>query len=170
VGTLLNLKNIIQVNEKAIYQGLKSVRWPARIQLINEKPTVILDVSHNPGGFERTFKFIKRFFPVEKIYAIVGLQNDKDYRTIGKILSSNTRKVWVTRLNSFKSLEPEKLFEIITTEGGSAELLSSLAQFPEIFRRIELDSVILIIGSHFLAGSFLQKFNLLDFKKMGRYI
>jgi len=37
-----------KVPDSAIYQGLKEVNWPGRLEVIRENPTVVLDGAHNP--------------------------------------------------------------------------------------------------------------------------
>ncbi|MFQ5582913.1 MAG: bifunctional folylpolyglutamate synthase/dihydrofolate synthase, partial [Calditrichia bacterium] len=63
LGTVLNLKNKINITEKNIYDGLKDVLWRGRIDLVSRKPNIVIDVSHNSSGFEKTLSFINQIFP-----------------------------------------------------------------------------------------------------------
>ncbi|WP_125590884.1 bifunctional folylpolyglutamate synthase/dihydrofolate synthase [Companilactobacillus jidongensis] len=43
----------IRVNENHIREGLKKVRWPARMETVSESPLIIMDGAHNPHAMRR---------------------------------------------------------------------------------------------------------------------
>lgn len=157
MGTIDRLQHTIDIPENAIFEGLKSVHWPGRLHWISSKPNIIIDVSHNPAGFEKTLSFIGQFFSKNKINVITFLQEDKDFQKIGDLLINSSWKIFVVDLKSGKPLNPQTLLEYILNKGGNAKILDSFEQAKEsIYRSIDRDDLWLITGSHYLAGEAYQ--------------
>lgn len=153
LGTVLNLKNKINITEKNIYDGLKDVLWRGRIDLVSRKPNIVIDVSHNSSGFEKTLSFINQFFPKDKINVITFLQEDKDSEKIGELLSNHSKNVFITDLRLGKPANPSLLYNSVNNKGGYAEFLTSFRDAMEkIHKEKRQDVLWLIIGSHYLAG------------------
>ena len=52
------------VPDSAITRGLAEVQWPARIELIASRPTIILDTAHNVPSAERWYKRFANCYPL----------------------------------------------------------------------------------------------------------
>ncbi len=153
VGTIYHLKNKLSIDNSAIVEGLKSVSWKARLQLISKQPQVILDVSHNPQGFEKTFSVLRKFYPTEKISAITFLQEDKDFKKISAILASNTDTILIVDLQEGKPLNPETYLKTVKERGGNGKIVASFQEVRNIIHKSkQKDRLWIIIGSHYLAG------------------
>jgi len=59
-----------------IYKGLKSAHFPARMEVVNHSPLVIIDGAHNPDGGEALSKELEKYSG--KVTAIIGMMRDKD--------------------------------------------------------------------------------------------
>lgn len=66
-----------------IYKGIEKACFPARIEVISKRPLVILDGAHNPDGAAALAEFMKPYS--DRITAIVGVMQDKDYKDLLKI-------------------------------------------------------------------------------------
>ena len=51
------------ISDQAIRQGLATVRWPGRFELLRSSPAFILDGSHNPHGMQATAQSLRDRFP-----------------------------------------------------------------------------------------------------------
>ena len=82
LASLECLSSNFPVCQGAVRKGLASVELPARFQVIPGKPTVILDVAHNPQAAEMLSHNLDKigFFP--KTIAVVGILADKDAKEI----------------------------------------------------------------------------------------
>lgn len=63
------------VSYDSIFKGLKNTSFPARLEVISEKPLVLLDGAHNPDGARVLAKEIGKL--AEKPVAIIGMMRDK---------------------------------------------------------------------------------------------
>jgi len=123
-------------------------------------------VAHNPDGFRNVFDFIKTQLPDYEIRAIVGLVKDKDYRKIASILAKNTRQVGVVANFSDRGLPADRLMN--TLKNGKIKVTkfdTVEAAYWEFLSQMGSNDVLLIIGSHYLAGKFFEKYKILDFHK-----
>lgn len=158
VAAVLHLPDRFEVTESAIRNGLASVHWKGRLELISQNPPVMIDVSHNPAGFRETLDFVRRFFSREQIHAVTFLQEDKDGAEIGRLLACSTRETMIVRLPHGKPADPEYLRKAITSHGGTARIVETLeAVYEEIMAGNDPARLWLIIGSHYLAGEAYQK-------------
>lgn len=75
---------LLPVSQNSVLVGLQT-RPPCRFQVIPKALSgtvnMILDVAHNPDGFEKLLKALKIYFPSEeKFHFIVGFSKDKDWK------------------------------------------------------------------------------------------
>ena len=158
-GTILNLQDKIDISGSAFREGLTSVQWKGRMDLISTNPNIIIDVSHNPCGVEKTLSFVRKFFPKEKITAITFLQEDKNFQKIGELFTQNVNETWIVNLKLGKPLNPQNLLDAILNDGGNASIIQSLENaLTKIYQSNNNDYLWLIIGSHYLAGEAYQTF------------
>lgn len=66
------------VSPEAVYEGLATVEWPGRCEIIQQKPTVLLDCAHNTSSMKELMKTISRFFPDRKVTFLLGFSEGKD--------------------------------------------------------------------------------------------
>ena len=53
-------RGVCVYSDGTIYEGLKKVFWPGRLQKVAEK--IFYDVSHNENGLKNTLQTLKRLF------------------------------------------------------------------------------------------------------------
>ncbi len=117
---------LVPVGADAIIAGLRDVRWPGRLQLV-ETPSlrrVLLDAAHNPAGASALATYLKREFP-EPLPLVFGAMRDKDASQMLKALLPASSVIVVTEPGNARARSAEEL----------AALASALA--PQ--RRIEVE-------------------------------
>lgn len=68
------------ISEHAIREGMGSVRWPGRFEVVSKDPLVIIDGAHNPDGIRALSHNLQEYCPGEKFIFITGILKDKDYQ------------------------------------------------------------------------------------------
>jgi dihydrofolate synthase/folylpolyglutamate synthase len=71
----------VRVEDGAIRNGLRDVRWPGRLELAGRKPDILLDGAHNPQAAEALAVHLTALHT--KLILVVGMMCDKD---IGGVL------------------------------------------------------------------------------------
>lgn len=90
---LTALQKRLPVGEQAVRQGLQQVVWPARFQVRNGPPRVILDVGHNPHAAQALAASLDAQLPAARTLAVFGMMEDKDIAGVLAALSSRI-DVW----------------------------------------------------------------------------
>src|SRR5258708_28490708 len=62
-----------RVSDDAVRQGLRSTRWPGRLQVIAHQPRVILDGGHNPAAMMKAGTALRRLIGTERLGAVFAL-------------------------------------------------------------------------------------------------
>ena len=79
------------LTDTVIRQALAEARWPGRFEMILQHPLFIVDGAHNPAGAEALAQTLEQHFydkmNDKKIWLLMGVFADKNYRQIGQILS-----------------------------------------------------------------------------------
>ncbi|MBQ8310886.1 MAG: bifunctional folylpolyglutamate synthase/dihydrofolate synthase [Clostridia bacterium] len=104
----------LPVSEQAIRDGLASVEWIARFELLSRDPIVIYDGGHNPQGVKVAVQSIRGYFPEENVNILSGVMADKDYDEMIEALKPVTYQAFtVTPGNSraLSALEYAQQFE-----------------------------------------------------------
>jgi dihydrofolate synthase/folylpolyglutamate synthase len=104
------------ISVHAVRQGLSSVKWPARLDLIRKRPKILLDSAHNAPGMKRLAKAVRTLFSFERLILIFGVLEDKDYRTMFRTIAPLTSCIILTTPLSERALPAEKLEALARAE------------------------------------------------------
>ena len=66
------------IPEAAIRRGLAEARCPARIEVVSQQPTVVLDVAHNVASIEALVHVLAERFPAGRRVLVFASSRDKD--------------------------------------------------------------------------------------------
>ena len=87
-----------RITEENLRKGLASVKWPCRLELVQEKPAVVLDGSHNPDGIRKLADWLtehrERF---DNVVLVMGMVEDKDRLGAAKELDGLVSRVIITK-------------------------------------------------------------------------
>ena len=96
------------ISYDSIFKGLKNTSFPARLEIISEKPLVLLDGAHNPDGARVLAKEIGKL--AEKPVAIIGMMRDKSACEVLETVLKNCKSaIAVAVPNNPRSFKAEEL-------------------------------------------------------------
>lgn len=138
------------VLREAVYAGLRETFWPGRLEIVGQKPWIILDCAHNQSSARSLVESIIRIFPHKNVTLVLGASEDKDRAGICGELNRIAGRVIATkadhpRAHEFSREELNVLFvnKPSTCSSSIAEALASITDSLDI---------ILITGSIFLVS------------------
>jgi dihydrofolate synthase / folylpolyglutamate synthase len=73
----------ILVSEQAIRQGLRSVKWEGRLEIVERRPTIVLDGAHNPAAaavLADSLAEMMRDRPQGRLIFVLGMMRDKNHQ------------------------------------------------------------------------------------------
>lgn len=146
--------------EAACYEGLRDVRWPARMEVLGRHPLLIADGAHNARSMERLVESLQTLAGVEgvaRFHIIFGCLQDKDRRgMLGVLLPFADRLILCPVLSSHRSTPVAEILAQIEEVDGSArarvDAASSLPEALAVAYQHSEDAVICITGSLSLAA------------------
>jgi dihydrofolate synthase / folylpolyglutamate synthase len=75
---ILEERSSLTIPEDAVRRGLRTARWPARMQVIGHAPWLVVDSAHNADSFAKLFAALRRHFTYRRLILVLGLMSDKD--------------------------------------------------------------------------------------------
>ncbi|HEY9788326.1 MAG TPA: folylpolyglutamate synthase/dihydrofolate synthase family protein, partial [Candidatus Obscuribacterales bacterium] len=113
-----------RISVAALERGLASVRWPGRLQLIQEKmrkDQIVLDGAHNPAGAQALRLALDANFPTAERVFVMSCFGTKDARTLIHSLLRPDDRVFLGEASTRRaSHSPEALAEMVRETGAKA--------------------------------------------------
>ncbi|MDP3766266.1 MAG: folylpolyglutamate synthase/dihydrofolate synthase family protein [Nanoarchaeota archaeon] len=103
----------IRINENKIINGIKKTQWPGRLQFISKN--VLVDCAHNPTGFvilKKELEIIKKREKIENFIFVAGILQNKDIKTMLRIINPLVSTIVFTKSKNEKASEPKELLNI----------------------------------------------------------
>ena len=139
-----------RISESAIREGLKKARWAGRLEIWSARPTVILDVAHNPDSFKRLTETLAEMFPQKRKMWVLGIMKDKPLAEISGIISDQANHVIATRPDHERSASPEQICKALADIDGPVEPIAEIPRaLDRAFQLAEEEDLIVITGSLF---------------------
>jgi len=142
----------IAIGERAIREGLRSVQWPGRFEVMCEAPTVILDGAHNGEGAKALVDVLGRFKHGRKVKLLFACMEDKDWRLILDTLAAVADEFVFTRVNIPRCADPAEFARHIAGRFPSQVIEDPCAAFRMLANSARPDELIMIAGSLYLLG------------------
>ena len=89
-------------------EGLAAARWPGRLELIHQKPDIILDGAHNPSGVTVLRKALDDYYPDAHRIFVFGMMADKDVSLVSQILFRDTDTIYTVLAHTGDRAETRK--------------------------------------------------------------
>jgi dihydrofolate synthase/folylpolyglutamate synthase len=97
------------VNEDVVREGLKTVSWPGRFEIVRQNPMVILDGAHNGEGMTALAEEIEQCRQGRTVKLLFASMEDKDWRLMLATLTKFADEVVLTRVGMERSAAPQLL-------------------------------------------------------------
>ncbi len=65
-------------DETALRQGLRDVRWSARLEIVGQQPTIVVDGAHNADSIQKMLVTLHDLFTFRRLLVVLGINVDKD--------------------------------------------------------------------------------------------
>ncbi len=141
------------INLSAVSSGLASVRWPARVEVLQERPYVVADVAHNPASIGALRETLEQVFPGRRIILVFGMVATHDHRATTSLIAPVADVVIATTPQHIKPLAGRVLADEAARYVKHVEVIDDrLAATRRALDLASPDDVVVITGSFFLVG------------------
>ena len=119
---LETLRQRIPVSMQAVRQGLMLVELPGRFQVLPGRPSVVLDVAHNPQAAGVLSENLSNmgFFP--ETWAVLGMLADKDVEGVVKLIQDRVDHWMLVSLPGARGLSAERLEQRLCSVGVRGDI------------------------------------------------
>ena len=93
LSIVLQAVEFLKIKTEAVIEGLKTAKWPARLEFIKDK-NLLIDGAHNPDAAKELRKSLDYYFNNQKRIFIYSTLNTKDYKEIAKILFNKDDEIY----------------------------------------------------------------------------
>jgi dihydrofolate synthase/folylpolyglutamate synthase len=147
---------VLTLSETGLRRGLGEACCTGRMQIIDQRPTIVADVAHNPDGADALLASIVEVFDYDRLIAVVGIMGDKDVRGYLSAFHDRADMVVLTTPASERAAGEEQLTSVAEelelphrfVPSAGAALQSALSEASE-------GDLVLVTGSHYTVGDIL---------------
>jgi dihydrofolate synthase/folylpolyglutamate synthase len=148
----------INLSPEKLNEALLSLRIPARFQIIERNPLVVVDGAHNVASIKSLKRTIRKLFK-KKVLIVFSCLSDKDIEGIFREIKPITKKIYPTSLalprgiplKEIKAASQKVGLKTAETKGFPLEDLNMAK------KEASSSDIILVTGSFYLAGEVLKQ-------------
>ena len=143
------------IPESAIRRGLAEVRWPARVEVVARRPTVIVDAAHNVASVEALLATLEESFAArERILVFATTQEKEIDGMLARLLPRFDRVIFTQYLNNPRGVPPAELAAAADRLGASPAAVcpDPARAWREVRAVAGEEDLVCITGSFFIAA------------------
>jgi dihydrofolate synthase/folylpolyglutamate synthase len=142
----------IPLSREAILSGIRQTRWPGRLELIDDRPVVLLDGAHNAGGAKALRAFLGEFCHVP-ITLLFGAMKDKDIDAIASALFDIATTIVLTHVKDPRAARGPQLAKPALLGSRNVIFTETVRQAVSWARSVTPpDGLVCVAGSLHLVG------------------
>ena len=157
LGIIHELRKLnYSIDDQAVQTGLADVNCAGRLEFINARPKILLDVAHNVNSVAALAQFLTQHFPNTKLHLILSCSKDKQYEEIVNLLTPLFHRIIFTKYTKNpRAVEPQILYESAVTACNNLAVRTQTAvnpnaAFSEALEHAAAEDLIVITGSFYL--------------------
>lgn len=137
----------------AVQQSLAETQVPARVEIIQTSPTIIIDSAHNEASIDALLDTLHSYFDVDRRTIIFACSKDKKYREMLRKILPKCDRLILTQYHSNPRFVPVERLEALASELKSVPPRSnapgsSTGSETELFSAPNIDEAIRFATQH----------------------
>jgi dihydrofolate synthase/folylpolyglutamate synthase len=143
----------LPLTAEAIAQGFRQATWPARFEILQRDPPVVIDSAHNRDSALKLCRALDEYFPGLPVILLFGASEDKDIAGMFAELMPRVSQMVATKSIHPRAAAPETLASLAAPYGCPVTVVDELEEALE--RALQLSAgqaLVLITGSIFVAA------------------
>lgn len=148
----------INWNEANLREGLRTMRWSARIEVVGRQPTIVVDGAHNTDSMQKLLQTLRSSFHMQRLIVVLGVARDKDISGIVQALW-NVDSVVLTQAHNPRSASIEDLRNAFNNYAPDVKVYNENTSDAAMQHALTIsgkDDVICATGSLYLAAEVLR--------------
>jgi len=146
----------IAVTAEAVRAGLRAVNWAGRLEVVDRRPTILLDGAHNPAAATALADSLTRSdrsHPSRPVVLVLGMMRDKDHRGFVEPLRDLVDEVVLTQADLPRAATAQELQASLEGLLPHPHLVPSISDAMALARQLATpDGLVCVTGSLMLVG------------------
>lgn len=144
----------LMLSQEAYQKGFSSVKWPGRMEVLQNHPTILIDSAHNRYSALRLRQALDDYFPGLPVIMVFGASEDKDIEGMYQELLPRVRRVITTQSIHPRAIDAGELVELAHRFGRSALAVTPIEDaFDLALQEAGQEAVVLVTGSVFVVAA-----------------
>ena len=131
------------VSEEEIHQGFANTYMPVRMEVVSQKPFIIVDGSHNPEGVLNMVKSLQNLVENRELHVLFACFKDKNIERMLAYLGEYSKDIVLTTFPHKRARTMEDYFLYLDDHSFNEDALGALKELEEKYP----DDAILVVGS-----------------------
>ena len=147
------------IPDAAIQEGIRTVRWPGRFELLGRDPLFILDGGHNPQCMDALWEAANTYLAGKELTVITGVLADKDYAAMYDRTGRLASRFYTLTPANPRALDGRELARLLAQYGKPVRFCETPAEAVCLaLAATPQDGAILAYGSLYLASELRQAY------------
>ncbi|MGM9553343.1 MAG: bifunctional folylpolyglutamate synthase/dihydrofolate synthase [Faecousia sp.] len=143
-----------QITEAQLREGLKTVSWPGRFELLSKAPVFIVDGGHNPQCMAALAKNIRDYLSDRPLTALTGVMADKDYLDMYRLVAPYIARFVTVTPDNPRALPAKELAKLLEQFGKPVTACESVeAGVKTAISQTAENEAVLAFGSLYMVGT-----------------
>ena len=146
----------IAVTAEAVRAGLRAVNWAGRLEVVDRRPTILLDGAHNPAAATALADSLTRSdrsHPSRPVVLVLGMMRDKDHRGFVEPLRDLVDEVVLTQADLPRAATAQELQASLEGLLPHPHLVPAISDAMALARQLATpDGLVCVTGSLMLVG------------------
>jgi dihydrofolate synthase/folylpolyglutamate synthase len=150
------------ITAETIRDGMETVQWEGRLQILSHKPLLVVDGAHNADSIQRLRQSLWQYFKFDQAILIIGLSADKDLSAVVSELAPFFDRVIVTRSIHPRAMATAPIVAEFTRNSVQTEETDDISIALPIALDVAGDNdLICVTGSLFVVAGAIEQAGLL---------
>jgi dihydrofolate synthase/folylpolyglutamate synthase len=142
-----------EIQDDGVRSGIGGVIWPGRLEILRERPRLVVDGAHNPAGIAALADELAAIANGRPVHLVFGALADKRWAEMAVRLAGVVTDVVVVPVRERRSVAPARVAEVFRTlvptrvEASATAAVDAWLDDPTCAA-----DVVLVAGSLFLVG------------------
>jgi len=149
-----------EIPQRAVRSGLARLTWPARVEVVARRPTILVDAAHNLASAEALVRAVNESFSARRRFLVFATTQEKDVRGMLGCLLREFDQVILTRYLDNPRALPAEAAAAAAREltGRSYRVCAGPAEaWSEVRGQAAADDLVCVTGSFFIAAQMRQQ-------------
>ncbi len=143
----------VAVSDESIGEGLSGLSWPGRLEVLGDRPLIVVDGAHNGHSARRLRQALRDYFAFGCAVLVMGVSGDKTIGSMAEELAPLTHLLIATRSQHPRAAEPEAVAAAFAAQGVTSETCPTVATALDRAHALAgPDDLICVVGSLFVVA------------------